>query len=47
MNNLILRYHEKKCFRAFCQIRERMRERLAEEMNAPEERINYLKSIEL
>jgi len=29
------------------QIRERMRERLAEEMNAPEERINYLKSIEL
>lgn len=32
---------------AFCQIRERMRERLAEEMNSPEERINYLKSIEL
>lgn len=29
------------------QIRENMRERLAAEMNAPEERINYLKSIEL
>jgi len=29
------------------QIRENMRERLASEMNAPEERINYLKSIEL
>ena len=29
------------------QIRERIRERLADEMNAHEERINYLKSIEL
>ena len=29
------------------QIRDNMRERLASEMNAPEERINYLKSIEL